>query len=83
MLQEGFISFINLIILLSITIGLINLFPLPVLDGGHLVMFLIEGIIGKPIDEDIQKLAFKIGFIIIITLALLLTYNDILSLFKL
>ena len=69
--------------MLSITIGLINLFPLPVLDGGHLVMFLIEGIIGKPIDEDIQKLAFKIGFIIIITLALLLTYNDILSLFKL
>ena len=65
MLQESFISFINLIILLSITIGLINLFPLPVLDGGHLVMFLIEGIIGKPIDEDIQKLAFKIGFIII------------------
>ena len=83
MFQEGFLSFLNLIILLSISIGLINLFPLPVLDGGHLVMYLVEGIIGKPINADIQKLAFKIGFIIIITLAVLLTYNDILSLFKL
>ena len=55
MLEAGFLSFINLIIILSITIGLINLFPLPVLDGGHLLFYIIEGIIGKPINENIQN----------------------------
>ena len=82
MLEQGFLSFINLIILLSISIGLINLFPIPVLDGGHLVFYLIEIIIGKPINKDIQEKTFKLGFAIIITLAILLTYNDIISLFN-
>ena len=82
MLEAGFLSFINLIIILSITIGLINLFPLPVLDGGHLLFYIIEGIIGKPINENIQKMFFKIGFVLIITFAIFLTYNDILSLFN-
>ena len=82
MLEARFLSFINLIIILSITIGLINLFPLPVLDGGHLLFYIIEGIIGKPINENIQKLFFKIGFVLIITFAIFLTYNDILSLFN-
>ena len=82
LLEAGLLSFINLIIILSVTIGLINLFPLPVLDGGHLLFYIIEGIIGKPINENIQKMFFKIGFVLIITFAIFLTYNDILSLFN-
>ena len=82
MLEQGFLSFFNLIILLSISIGLINLFPIPMLDGGYLVLYLIEILIGKPIDKNIQEIIFKIGFAIIITLAVFLTYNDIINLFK-
>ena len=82
MLEQGFLSFANLIVLLSVSIGLINLFPIPMLDGGHLVLYLIEIVIGKPVDKSVQEKLFKIGFAIIITLAVLLTYNDIISLFK-
>ena len=81
MLNEGFLSFLNLIILLSVSIGLINLFPIPVLDGGHLVFYFIEVFLGKPVNKNFQENMFKIGFVIIITLAVLLTYNDIINLF--
>ena len=82
LLEAGLLSFINLIIILSITIGLINLFPLPVLDGGHLTLYIIEILFGKPVNKNIQEIIFKIGFAIIITLAVFLTYNDIINLFK-
>ncbi len=82
MLEQGLLSFINLIILLSVSIGLINLFPIPMLDGGHLVLYFIEIAAGKPVNKNIQEKILKFGFVIIITLALLLTYNDIISLFK-
>ena len=83
MLEQGVLSFINLVILLSISIGLINLFPIPMLDGGHLTLYLIEFILGKPVNKNVQENMFKFGFVIIITLAVLLTYNDIINLFKL
>tara|TARA_Y100000590_G_scaffold468208_1_gene649995 strand:- start:4572 stop:5660 length:1089 start_codon:yes stop_codon:yes gene_type:complete len=82
MFEEGIISFFNLIILLSISIGLINLFPIPMLDGGHLVLYTIEFISGKPLNKKFQENLFKLGFIIIISLAVLLTYNDIINLFN-
>ena len=81
-LEAGLLSFINLIILLSISIGLINLFPIPILDGGHLVLYIIEMFIGKPVNKNIQEIMLKLGFAIIITLAVLLTYNDIINLFR-
>ena len=80
-LDAGVLSFFYLIIYLSITIGLINLFPIPMLDGGHLVLYTIEFINGKPINKNLQEKIFKIGFAIIITLAVLLTYNDIINIF--
>jgi regulator of sigma E protease len=52
------------------------------LDGGHLVFYIIEFLIGKPIKKSLQEKIFKLGFAIIITLAVLLTYNDIISLFN-
>ena len=81
MLEQGLLSFFNLIILLSISIGLINLFPIPMLDGGHLVFYIIEIIIGEPINQNIQEKMTKLGFAIIVTLAIVLTYNDIHDLF--
>ena len=82
MLEQGILSFVNLIILLSISIGLTNLFPIPMLDGGHLVLYFIEIVIGKPINKNVQEKILKFGFVIIITLAVLLTYNDIINLFN-
>ena len=81
-LEAGFLPLINLIIILSITIGLINLFPIPILDGGHLVLYVLEILFGQPIDKNTQEIMFKIGFAIIITLAIFLTYNDIINLFN-
>ena len=52
------------------------------LDGGHLVLYFIEIVIGKPINKEIQEKILKFGFVIIITLAVLLTYNDIINLFN-
>tara|TARA_B100001123_G_scaffold7618_2_gene9415 strand:+ start:2984 stop:4075 length:1092 start_codon:yes stop_codon:yes gene_type:complete len=79
-LEAGILSFINLIILLSISIGLINLFPIPMLDGGHLVMYTVEFLIGRPVNKNIQEKIYKFGFAVIITLAVFLTYNDIINL---
>ncbi len=69
--------FIGFIALLSISIGLINLFPVPILDGGHLVFFAIEGILGKPLEPKAQEWSFRVGFALIIALIAMVQINDI------
>jgi regulator of sigma E protease len=59
---------IHITALFSLSVGVINLLPIPVLDGGHLLFFLIEGVIGHPVNDKIQEIAFRIGFAIIILL---------------
>lgn len=76
----GIIAFISFMALLSINLGLINLLPLPMLDGGHLVIFAIEAIKGSPLSLRTQELIFKIGLILIIVLSVAVFYNDILKL---
>lgn len=66
--------------LLSINLGLINLLPIPLLDGGHLFYFLIEGVTGKPLAEKIQSFGYKIGFSFIASLAVFAIVNDIIKL---
>ncbi len=78
--DAGWVSSIWFTALLSINLGLINLFPIPVLDGGHLVFYLAEGILGRPLSERIQELAFTIGFTLVIGLMLFVTWNDIVQL---
>ncbi len=63
--------------LLSISLGLINLFPIPMLDGGHLLFYAIEAIRGKPLGERSQEYGFRIGLALIVTLMLLVTWNDL------
>lgn len=75
--QGGFIQFIKLIAFLSIVIGLVNLFPIPVLDGGHLTIFAIEGIIRRPLKTKVREVAQQIGFYLLILLAIVAFYNDI------
>lgn len=73
----GLISFIYFMALLSVNLGLINLLPIPLLDGGHVVIFLIEMISGREIKTKVKDIIFKIGLLIICAIMLLATWNDI------
>ena len=63
--------------MLSISLGLINLFPIPVLDGGHLVLYAIEAVRGKPLPDNIANAAFSVGFMLLISLMVFATFNDV------
>jgi regulator of sigma E protease len=76
----GIAQFIFVVGLLSVSIGLINLFPIPMLDGGHLVYYAIEAIRGKPLGPEAQEWGFKIGFTVVLTLMLVGTWNDLMRL---
>ena len=65
---------------LSINLGLINLFPIPLLDGGHLAFYLVEAIRGRPIGERAQEYVFRFGFVVIISLFIFVTWNDLVHL---
>lgn len=71
---------IHLAAVLSISIGLLNLFPVPLLDGGHLLFYAVEGIRGRPLSERAQEMGFRIGLGLVLMLMVFATYNDILHL---
>jgi regulator of sigma E protease len=68
--------------MISVNLGVLNLLPLPILDGGHFFYYVIEAIKGKPLTQKVQQYGFQIGFALILSLMLLTTYNDILGLFS-
>jgi regulator of sigma E protease len=71
-----------LLAVLSVSLGVLNLLPIPVLDGGHLVYFLVEAIQGKPVSQRVMQWGQQLGIGIIILLMALAFYNDILSLLR-
>jgi regulator of sigma E protease len=71
---EAYISFLAL---LSISLGVLNLLPVPVLDGGHLMYGLIEYMIGRPVSERIQMFGYQVGFVMVMSLMVFALYNDI------
>ncbi|MCF7994527.1 MAG: RIP metalloprotease RseP, partial [Chromatiaceae bacterium] len=73
----GLSSFVQFLALLSVSLGLINLFPIPVLDGGHLLYFAIEGVIGRPLSDAVQEQGQRIGIALLISLMALAFYVDI------
>jgi regulator of sigma E protease len=79
----GFVALLHLTAVLSISIGLLNLFPVPLLDGGHLVYYAIEALRGKPLSERAQEYGFRIGLALVVMLMLFVTWNDILQLARL
>jgi regulator of sigma E protease len=76
----GFVALIHLAGVLSVSIGLLNLFPIPLLDGGHLLFYLIEGMRGRPLSERAQEVGFRIGLAIVVMLMIFATFNDIVHL---
>jgi len=81
MAQQGIIALILFTALLSINLGFINLLPIPLLDGGHLLFYFFEAVRGKPIPEQVQEYAFRAGFVFLIALMVFANLNDILQLF--
>ncbi|MEH3117790.1 MAG: RIP metalloprotease RseP [Methylorubrum populi] len=71
---------IGLIALLSVSIGLLNLFPIPLLDGGHLLFYAFEAVRGRPLSERAQEIGFRIGLAFVLMLMLFAAWNDILNL---
>jgi len=77
---EGLPSLFDWTAILSISIGLLNLFPVPLLDGGHLLYYAIEAVRGKPLSDRAQEVGFRIGLAIVVMLMIFATYNDLLHL---
>ncbi len=78
--SAGFVALIHLTAVLSVSIGLLNLFPIPLLDGGHLLFYGIEAVRGRPLSERAQEVGFRIGLAIVVMLMIFATFNDILHL---
>jgi regulator of sigma E protease len=76
----GIAALIHLSAVLSISIGLLNLFPVPLLDGGHLLFYAVEAARGRPLSERAQEMGFRIGLGLVLMLMVFATYNDILHL---
>ena len=79
--STGFVNIISLLCLICINVGFINILPLPAFDGGHVVFILIEKIKGSKVDPKIENTIHNIGFILLMILMVLITYNDIIKLF--
>lgn len=73
----GAASLITFMALLSINLGLINLFPIPMLDGGHLALYAVEAVKGSPLNEKAMDYLFRLGFVIIFALFIFVTWNDL------
>lgn len=76
----GFLALLNLTAILSISIGFLNLLPIPMLDGGHLLFYAIEALRGRPLSERAMDIGFRVGLALVLMLMLFATWNDIVNL---
>ena len=78
--QIGMTSIVQFMAVLSISLGLINLFPIPVLDGGHLLFYAFEALLGRPLGERAQEYGFRVGLALVAGLMVVATWNDLVQL---
>ena len=76
----GFLALVNLAALISVSIGLVNLFPIPILDGGHLLYYGVEAVLGRPLGARAQDVGFRVGLAVMLGLMVLATWNDLVRL---
>lgn len=77
--EIGFIAVLGFVAVLSINLGLLNLFPIPVLDGGHLLFYAFEAVLGRPVDARIQEISLRVGLSLLLAIMILFTANDIMN----
>ncbi|HTQ12412.1 MAG TPA: RIP metalloprotease RseP [Rhizomicrobium sp.] len=75
--QRGLMDFLALAAFISVSIGLVNLFPIPVLDGGHLLYYGVEAVLGRPLGAKAQDAGFRLGLVVVLGLLLFATFNDL------
>ena len=75
--EFGLVPFLNIVAYISISLGLINLFPIPMLDGGHLMFYFFEKILGRPLKQKTQEGFFRIGLFLLVSLMFFATFNDL------
>lgn len=80
--KAGITNFAWFIALLSVNLGIINLFPIPVLDGGHLLFFAVEGVTGKAVSEKLREKLIQFGAAVLVALMVFVFYNDIVRMFN-
>jgi regulator of sigma E protease len=73
----GIVALINLMALLSLNIGIFNLLPIPMLDGGHLLYYGVEAIRGRPLSQRVQEMGYRFGLAVVFTLTIFTLINDI------
>lgn len=78
--QTSFVTMIWFVAALSVSLGLLNLFPIPMLDGGHLLYYAMEAIRGRPLNERVQEYGLRLGLALVLTLVVFVTWNDLRSL---
>ncbi len=81
-LHDGFITFLQLLALISLSIAIMNLLPIPVLDGGHILIYSIEWLIGKQITKETQYIIFTIGLVFVLAIMSIAFFNDFSKLFN-
>ena len=77
-MQSGLVTFLGLLGLISLSIGLLNLLPIPILDGGHLVYYLVEMVKGSPVSTQVMEIGQRIGIVLIVGLTFVALFNDVL-----
>ena len=80
-IQYGVLELFKFMALISINLGILNLLPIPILDGGHILFFAIEGVLGHPLSMKKREIAQQVGLFLLVFLILFVTYNDIMRLF--
>jgi regulator of sigma E protease len=79
--KEGAANLVTFIALLSINLAILNILPIPVLDGGHLLFFTIEAVTGRPVNTKVREVAQQAGIFLLLLLMILVFYNDITRIF--
>ena len=75
--EHGLFPFLSIMAYISISLGLINLFPIPLLDGGHLMFYAIEKVLGRPLSQKTREGFFRIGMFLLLSLMFFATFNDL------
>ena len=75
--EVGFVPFLSIMAYISISLGLVNLFPIPLLDGGHLMFYGFEKVLGRPLSQKTQEGFFRIGMFLLLSLMFFTTFNDL------
>jgi regulator of sigma E protease len=75
--EAGWVAWLGFVALLSVSLGALNLLPIPVLDGGHLMFYSFEALLGKPLPERVQMAGVQIGLVLVMSIMVFALYNDL------